>query len=39
MEAEGTNLLSSLSTKTRNSPLSAQFGLVKLADEAKDQMR
>jgi hypothetical protein len=40
MEAGGNNSLSGLFTKTRHSPLSAQSGLVKLAEEeALDRMR
>jgi hypothetical protein len=39
MEAGGTNLLSGFFTKTKDSPLSAQSGLVKLAEEAMDRMR
>jgi hypothetical protein len=39
IEAGGTNLLSVLFTKTKDSPLSAQSGLVKLAKRIMDRMR
>jgi hypothetical protein len=39
MEAERKHSLSGLFTKTRDSPPSVQFGLVKLAEEAVDRMR
>jgi hypothetical protein len=39
MEAAPTNLFSGLFTKNMDSPPSAQFGLVKLAEEAVDRTR